>query len=92
VSDVRSLFPKAKPTAVAGITAADAALENTLDNLAGAGNYAAWIFEQVEPYLGDEVLEVGAGHGTFTELLSGRSSASHSAAGKPCRGREVLAV
>jgi SAM-dependent methyltransferase len=71
---VRSLFPRAKPTAVAGITAADAALENALDNLAGAGNYAAWIFEQVEPHLGDEVLEVGAGHGTFTELLSGRST------------------
>jgi SAM-dependent methyltransferase len=74
VSDVKSLFPRAKPTEVAGITAADAELENTLDNLDGASNYAAWIFEQVEPHLGEEVLEVGAGHGTFTELLSGRSS------------------
>lgn len=68
------LFLGAKPAQVAGITAADAELENTLDNLNGADNYAAWIFEQVEPHLGDEVLEVGAGHGTFTGLLSARST------------------
>lgn len=60
--------------AVASITAADAELADTLDILDGAGNYTAWIFEQVEPHLGKEVLEVGAGHGTFTGLLSTSSA------------------
>jgi len=59
---------------VASITTADAELEETLDNLDGADNYAAWIFEQVNPHLGKEVLEVGAGHGTFTGLLSTSSA------------------
>jgi protein-L-isoaspartate O-methyltransferase len=59
---------------VASVAAADVELAETLDNLDGADNYAAWIFEQVEPHLGDAVLEVGAGHGTFTEILSARGA------------------
>jgi SAM-dependent methyltransferase len=55
----------------ADFSAADAALAATLDNLDDAGNYAGWIFELIAPYLGPEVLEVGAGHGTFTEMLAG---------------------
>lgn len=51
-------------------SAADEELAPTLDNLDGARNYADWIFELIEPHLGDEVLEVGAGHGTFTEMLA----------------------
>jgi SAM-dependent methyltransferase len=62
-----------KAAGVADILAADAELEDTLDNLDGADNYAAWIFGQVEPHLGDDVLEVGAGHGTFTEIMSERA-------------------
>ena len=58
------------PASVASVAAADAELAETLDNLDGAGNYAAWIFEQAQPHLGVQVLEVGAGHGTFTEILS----------------------
>jgi 2-polyprenyl-3-methyl-5-hydroxy-6-metoxy-1,4-benzoquinol methylase len=54
----------------ADFSAADAELASTLDNLDGADNYAEWIFELIEPYLGHEVLEVGAGHGTFTEMLA----------------------
>jgi len=54
----------------ADFSAADAELAATLDNLDGADNYAGWIFELIEPYLGHEVLEVGAGHGTFTEMLA----------------------
>lgn len=61
-------------TAVASITAADSELDETLDNLEGADNYAAWIYEQVEPHLGKQVLEVGAGNGTFTGLLSTSSA------------------
>jgi SAM-dependent methyltransferase len=49
---------------------ADAELEETLENLDGAENYAKWIFGLVAPYVGGEVLEVGAGHGTFTERLA----------------------
>jgi SAM-dependent methyltransferase len=51
---------------------ADFELEDTLDNLDGAENYAHWIFGMLEPFLGDEVLEVGAGHGTFTKILAER--------------------
>lgn len=64
--------PDSKAAGVAHITAADAELADTLDNLDGAANYAAWIFGQVEPHLGEDVLEVGAGHGTFTEIMSER--------------------
>lgn len=55
----------------ADFSAADAELAATLDNLDGADNYAGWIFELIEPHLGAEALEVGAGHGTFTEMLAG---------------------
>ena len=57
---------------MAGVAAADVELADTLDNLDGADNYAHWILAQVEPHLGPDVLEVGAGHGTFTEMLSAR--------------------
>lgn len=50
---------------------ADLELATTLDSLEGASNYASWIFDQMDPYLGSDLLEVGAGHGTFTELLAG---------------------
>src|SRR5947209_6343884 len=49
---------------------ADAHLASTLDNLDGAPNYADWIFSLIRPHLGARVLEVGAGHGTFTERLA----------------------
>ena len=59
-----------RTTGRADFPAADAELAATLDNLDGASNYAGWIFELIEPHLGDEVLEIGAGHGTFTEMLA----------------------
>lgn len=49
---------------------ADGRLAGTLDSVDGAVNYAAWIHEMASPYLGSRVLEVGAGHGTLTELLA----------------------
>jgi SAM-dependent methyltransferase len=69
-----SLLKRSGSPTVASVAAADVELAETLDNLDGADNYAAWIFEQVEPHLGDAVLEVGAGHGTFTEILSARGA------------------
>jgi SAM-dependent methyltransferase len=50
---------------------ADAELVATLENLDGAKNYADWIFHLAEPHLRGRVLEVGAGHGTFTPRLAG---------------------
>lgn len=41
-----------------------------LDNLKLADQYNNWIFSQIFPYLGREVLEVGCGNGNFTELLA----------------------
>jgi len=49
---------------------ADRELEVTLDNLFDAHNYRQWIFDMIAPALGPRVLEVGAGHGTFTDLLA----------------------
>lgn len=49
---------------------ADANLAGTLEALESARNYADWILELLEPHLGTNVLEVGAGHGTLTERLA----------------------
>jgi SAM-dependent methyltransferase len=57
-----------------GFSASDANLEMALDNLDGASNYANWIFTLLRPHVGNHVLEVGAGHGTFTERLTEVSS------------------
>jgi 2-polyprenyl-3-methyl-5-hydroxy-6-metoxy-1,4-benzoquinol methylase len=52
---------------------ADAELATSLDSLDGADNYTDWLVSMCEPYLGDDVLEVGAGHGQLTErILRGR--------------------
>jgi SAM-dependent methyltransferase len=48
---------------------ADHELSDTLENLDGADRYVQWIHDLIEPHLGKDVLEAGAGHGTFTELL-----------------------
>lgn len=55
---------------VAGLLEADAVLAPSLGNLERAVNYAGWMLRFIAPHLGDEVLEVGAGHGTVTGLLA----------------------
>jgi SAM-dependent methyltransferase len=40
-----------------------------LDALAGAQNYYRWLLRRFSPYVGGEVLEIGAGTGTFSRLL-----------------------
>jgi SAM-dependent methyltransferase len=62
---------RARPTVPPDFLAADEELAGTLDALDDGTNYASWIAELVAPYLGDEVLEVGAGHGTITERIAG---------------------
>ena len=47
-----------------------------LDAMAEARNYCRWILDFFAPYLGQKVIEIGAGAGTFSELLlsTGRAS------------------
>lgn len=40
-----------------------------LDAMAEAGNYCRWILRYFAPYLGKRVVEIGAGTGTFSDLL-----------------------
>jgi 2-polyprenyl-3-methyl-5-hydroxy-6-metoxy-1,4-benzoquinol methylase len=56
--------------APAPISQADAQLAPTLETLDDATNYAEWIVESFAEHLGPNILEVGAGHGVITELLS----------------------
>jgi SAM-dependent methyltransferase len=41
-----------------------------LDSLDGATNYSAWLASLIRPYLHGRILEVGAGHGSFSEHLA----------------------
>ncbi|HSP71004.1 MAG TPA: class I SAM-dependent methyltransferase, partial [Gaiellaceae bacterium] len=54
------------------------ASDYSLDRMAEADRYNAWLLDRARPYLGSRVLELGAGIGTFTEQLAD--------------GREVVAV
>ena len=40
-----------------------------LDSLAEAKNYYGWVLKQFEPFLGETVIEAGAGIGTFSDFL-----------------------
>ncbi|MBI3417521.1 MAG: methyltransferase domain-containing protein [Verrucomicrobia bacterium] len=44
-----------------------------LEAMSAAGNYHRWILEEFAPFLGNRVVEVGAGSGAFSELLLGQS-------------------
>ena len=48
-------------------TASDLPFE--LDSLARAENYQKWIFETIQPYLGERILEIGAGIGNMSKWL-----------------------
>jgi SAM-dependent methyltransferase len=50
----------------------------SLDRMADADRYNAWLLERAQPFLGTRVLEIGAGIGTFTRTLT--------------EGRDVVAV
>ncbi len=43
--------------------------EETLELLSHSKNYNQWLFERIRPHLGDKILEVGGGIGTFTAML-----------------------
>jgi SAM-dependent methyltransferase len=40
--------------------------------LSGAANYSGWMYRRIAPYLGQRILEVGAGIGNFTSLILDR--------------------
>jgi SAM-dependent methyltransferase len=40
-----------------------------LESMAFASNYRSWIMDLMKPFLGRHILEVGAGSGSFSELL-----------------------
>jgi SAM-dependent methyltransferase len=50
----------------------DQILISDLEIMAGARNYRAWMYHRLAPYIGQRVLEIGAGIGNFTKLLLDR--------------------
>ena len=62
--------PEPSPDRAFDQTEVDATLASTLDSLDDAENYRNWIVELASPYLSGPILEVGAGHGTFTEAFA----------------------
>ena len=44
--------------------------KETLEVMKEARWYNQWLFTMIEPYLGKEILEIGAGTGNFTRILS----------------------
>lgn len=57
--------------------------KGALINLTRTPNYLKWITELIRPWLGDRVLEIGAGDGTFTGRLMGRRTRYVAAEGDP---------
>lgn len=43
-----------------------------LEIMSTAHNYRRWLFEQISPYIGQRILEIGAGIGNYTEFLMDR--------------------
>ena len=50
----------------------DEIMISDLEIMTSASNYRAWMYRRLAPFIGQRILEVGAGIGNFTELLSGR--------------------
>lgn len=46
--------------------------EDPLEKVRSMRHYNRWIFDELKPYLGEEVVEVGGGVGNFTPLLGRR--------------------
>jgi len=50
----------------------DKILISDLEIMAAATNYRGWMYRRLSPYIGQRVLEIGAGIGNFTNLLLDR--------------------
>lgn len=55
-------------------------LTSDLEALAGLENYHGWILDEIRPYLGPRLVEIGGGIGTFTKLLASAHLLPHPAA------------
>ena len=55
-----------------------------LQTMAEAANYQRWLFATFEPFLGQRILELGAGIGTYTELLRDRAYVLPTDIHRPC--------
>jgi len=51
---------------------ADSITISDLEIMSNANNYRNWMYRQIAPFIGQRVLEIGAGIGNFTELLLDR--------------------
>ena len=71
---VRSTLDRAPDRSIppAEFDDSDAELSDVLATLEEADNYADWIYRLIKPHLGEDVLEIGAGHGELTERLRRR--------------------
>lgn len=58
-----------------------------LDDMSIAINYNRWIISLMKPYIGNHVLEVGAGSGTFTQSLRKFSNLDHITALEPSQSQ-----
>ena len=56
------------------------------DRMAGASGYNGWLLERARPFLGEHVLDAGAGIGTFTSLLVAEGRAVVALETDPVRG------
>lgn len=63
---------------------ADEELASVLAALEGADNYTDWVTGLFVPYLGDRVLEVGAGHGTLVSRLARHADVTATDASPRC--------
>ncbi|MDE2867143.1 MAG: class I SAM-dependent methyltransferase [Chloroflexota bacterium] len=61
------------PGASDDLPSAPSGLETMTRELMHARNYHAWMYSQVEDFVGSNVLEVGAGSGNLTQFLVGRT-------------------
>lgn len=50
----------------------DTVMVADLEVMSSANNYRDWMYKRVEPFIGQRILEVGAGIGNFTSLLLDR--------------------
>jgi len=69
LSGGRATEPSADPSASSSGDGAVVYVGRDLEAMSFAENYHRWILDRFRPYLGRRLVEVGAGSGTFSELL-----------------------
>jgi len=57
---------------------------SNLHLMAKAGNYNSWMFRAVRPWVGERILEIGAGIGTVTEFLLDREHVTSTEMDEEC--------